>query len=255
MDNNMIKVFKNQEFGKIRIVEGTNSAIMFCATDVATALGYSNVNDAVIKHCKKDGVAFCEVIDSMGRKQQAKFVSEGNLYRLIASSHLPSAEKFESWIFDDVIPTIRKTGGYVNNDETFIQTYLPFADDNTKLLFKNTLETIRKQNELIENQKPMVEFANQITQSKDTIDIGQLAKVVHDENIKIGRNKLFDWLRNNKILMTSNVPYQSYIDNKYFKVIETTKHTTYGDKIFTKTLVTGKGQAYIVEKLRKEFCD
>jgi len=114
---------------------------------------------------------------------------------------------------------------------------------------------IKKLEGTIEQQKPLVEFATQVTNSKDTIDIGQLAKVVHDEHIKIGRNKLFEWLRNKKMLRDNNEPYQSYIDNKYFKVIETTKHTTYGDKIFTKTLVTGKGQAYIVEKLRKEFCD
>ena len=112
---------------------------------------------------------------------------------------------------------------------------------------------IKKLECTIEQQKPLVEFATQVTNSKDTIDIGQLAKVVHDEHIKIGRNKLFEWLRNKKMLRDNNEPYQSYIDNKYFKVIETTKHTTYGDKIFTKTLVTGKGQAYIVEKLRKEF--
>ena len=112
---------------------------------------------------------------------------------------------------------------------------------------------IKKLEGTIEQQKPLVEFATQVTNSKDTIDIGQLAKVVHDEHIKIGRNKLFEWLRNKKMLRDNNEPYQSYIDNKYFKVIETTKHTTYGDKIFTKTLVTGKGQAYIVEKLRKEF--
>ena len=253
MENEIVKVFESKDFGKIRTTK-INDEPWFVGKDVASCLAYGNSRKALADHVDDEdkGVTKC---DTLGGKQELTIINESGLYSLILSSKLPTAKQFKHWITHDVIPTIRKTGGYVNNDETFIQTYLPFADDNTKLLFKNTLETIRKQNELIENQKPMVEFANQITQSKDTIDIGQLAKVVHDENIKIGRNKLFDWLRNNKILMTSNVPYQSYIDNKYFKVIETTKHTTYGDKIFTKTLVTGKGQAYIVEKLRKEFCD
>ena len=253
MENEIVRVFENKEFGKIRTAK-IDDEPWFVGKDVADCLAYSNSRKALADHVDDEDKGVTKR-DTLGGKQEMTIINESGLYSLILGSHLPNAKQFKHWITHDVIPTIRKTGGYVNNDETFIQTYLPFADDNTKLLFKNTLETIRKQNELIENQKPMVEFANQITQSKDTIDIGQLAKVVHDENIKIGRNKLFDWLRNNKILMTSNVPYQSYIDNKYFKVIETTKHTTYGDKIFTKTLVTGKGQAYIVEKLRKEFCD
>ena len=253
MENEIVRVFENKEFGKIRTAKIDDES-WFVGKDVADCLAYSNSRKALADHVDDEDKGVTKR-DTLGGKQEMTIINESGLYSLILGSHLPNAKQFKHWITHDVIPTIRKTGGYVNNDETFIKTYLPFADDNTKLLFKNTLETIRKQNELIENQKPMVEFANQITQSKDTIDIGQLAKVVHDENIKIGRNKLFDWLRNNKILMTNNVPYQPFIDNKYFKVIETTKHTTYGDKIFTKTLVTGKGQAYIVEKLRKEFCN
>jgi len=253
MENEIVRVFENKEFGKIRTAK-IDDEPWFVGKDVASCLAYKDTSDALKKHVDDEDKGVGET-PTPGGKQKVIIINESGLYSLILGSHLPNAKQFKHWITHDVIPTIRKTGGYVNNDETFIKTYLPFADDNTKLLFKNTLETIRKQNELIETQKPMVEFANQITQSKDTIDIGQLAKVVHDESIKIGRNKLFDWLRNNKILMPNNVPYQSYIDNKYFKVIETTKHTTYGDKIFTKTLVTGKGQAYIVEKLRKEFCN
>ncbi len=89
---------------------------------------------------------FHTVIDSMGREQQAKFINEGNLYRLIVNSKLPSAEKFENWVFDEVLPSIRKTGGYVSNEDMFINTYLPFADEQTKLLFKSTLETIKSLN-------------------------------------------------------------------------------------------------------------
>ena len=102
----------------------------------------------------------------------------------------------------------------------------------------------------IEEQKPLVSFATQVTNSSDCIDIGQFAKVLKDENIKIGRNKLFSWLRENKYLMNNNEPYQKYIDNGYFTVVEVTKQTAYGVKIYTKTLITGKGQIYILEKLR-----
>ena len=107
--------------------------------------------------------------------------------------------------------------------------------------------------EKIEEDKPMVDFANTISASSDSIDIGTFAKLVKDENIPLGRNKLFDWLRINKYLMNNNVPYQTYIDNGYFEVVEYTYNTPYGSKLGTKTLVTGKGQIKLVEKLRKEF--
>lgn len=108
---NEIKIFENAEFGSVRTIE-ENGKVMFCGKDVAAALGYKDTVNALKAHCKEDGVAIHHLIDSMGRKQAAKFISEGNLYRLTAHSSLPSAEKFESWIFDEVLPSIRKTGSY-----------------------------------------------------------------------------------------------------------------------------------------------
>lgn len=108
---NEIKIFENAEFGSVRTIE-ENGKVMFCGKDVAAALGYKDTVNALKAHCKEDGVAIHHLIDSMGRKQAAKFISEGNLYRLTAHSSLPSAEKFESWIFDEVLPSIRRTGGY-----------------------------------------------------------------------------------------------------------------------------------------------
>ena len=106
----------------------------------------------------------------------------------------------------------------------------------------------------IENDKPLVEFSNQISKSVNSIDIGQFSKVVKDENIDIGRNRLFQWLRDNKYLMKDNVPYQSKIEQGLFEVKEYTYKTPYGVKNGVKCLVTGKGQIFLVEKLRKEFC-
>lgn len=105
----------------------------------------------------------------------------------------------------------------------------------------------------IEEDKPYTEFAKHVTESSDTVDVGEFAKIVKNEHIIIGRNRLFEWLRKNKYLMSNNTPYQKYIENKYFEVVETTKETAYGTKVFTKTLITGKGQVALVEKLRKEF--
>ena len=105
----------------------------------------------------------------------------------------------------------------------------------------------------IEEDKPLVEFAETISKTSDSIDIGTFSKLVKDQNIKIGRNKLFEWLRDNGYLMKSNIPYQKYIDNNYFEIVEYTYKTPYGEKLTTKTLITGLGQVKIIEKLRKEL--
>lgn len=105
----------------------------------------------------------------------------------------------------------------------------------------------------IEGDKPYTDFAKHVTKSSDTVDVGEFSKIVKNEHIDIGRNRLFAWLREKKYLMNNNTPYQKYIENKYFEVVETTKSTAYGIKVFTKTLITGKGQIYLVERLRKEF--
>ena len=105
----------------------------------------------------------------------------------------------------------------------------------------------------IEEDKPLVEFAETISQASDSIDIGTFSKLVKDQDIKIGRNKLFEWLRDNGYLMKSNIPYQKYIDNNYFEIVEYTYKTPYGEKLTTKTLITGLGQVKIIEKLRKEL--
>lgn len=130
---------------------------------------------------------------------------------------------------------------------------MPYADENTKTLFKLNLQTISQLNNIIAKQKPLVDFAETVSSTKDIIDMNKMAKLLNDEHIPIGRNKLFEWLRTNKILMSNNTPYQKYIDNGYFKIKESTKETAYGTKIFITTYVTGKGQIYIIEKLRKLY--
>ena len=101
-----IAIFNNQQFGEIRTLDEPNGTY-FCGKDVATALGYSNTKDAIIRHCRKDGVVKRDLIDNIGRSQQTAFIDEGNLYRLIVHSKLPTAEQFERWVFDEVLPSIR----------------------------------------------------------------------------------------------------------------------------------------------------
>ena len=111
---NNLQIFSNAKFGEIRTIE-ENGTVLFCGSDIAKALGYADTAKAIKLHCKEDGWAICPVIDSMGREQQAKFINEGNVYRLIAHSKLPAAEQFERWVFDEVLPTIRRNGAYMTD--------------------------------------------------------------------------------------------------------------------------------------------
>lgn len=113
---NQMEIFKNPEFGSVRIVVD-DEKYFFCGMDVARALGYKDTVNALKAHCKEDGVAFYHLTDSLGREQKAKFISEGNLYRLIVHSKLPSAERFERWVFDEVLPTIRQYGAYLTREK------------------------------------------------------------------------------------------------------------------------------------------
>ncbi|TGA96716.1 toxin Bro [Sporolactobacillus shoreae] len=113
---NQVKIFENSDFGKLPVIV-VNDKPQFGATESAEMLGYAKPLNAIAQHCKEDGSSFQGVIDSLGRTQKKKFISEGNLYRLITHSHLPAAEKFESWVFDEVLPAIRKTGSYATKKD------------------------------------------------------------------------------------------------------------------------------------------
>ena len=249
---NMIQTFVNEEFGSLRTLE-ENGKILFCGKDVATALGYSNTKDAIKRHCRWGVKHALPHPQSPNKTIEMFFIPEGDVYRLIAHSRLPAAERFEEWIFDEILPTIRRTGGYVGNEDMFVESYLPFADDAVKNLFRLNLITIRQLNEKIRRDEPLVQFANQVADTENVIDIGRMAKLANEENIRIGRNTLFRWLKGRKILMSNNIPYQQFIDRGYFVV----KESMYGQhgmqKTYQQTYVTGKGQQYIIRLLKEYF--
>ena len=155
-----LQMFRNEEFGEIRTVT-INNEPMFCLTDVCKPLGITHITD-VKKRLKKDGVVTTEVIDRLGRKQNAAFINESNLYKVIFQSRKENAERFTDWVTSEVLPTIRKTGGYVHNEDVFVATYLPFADANIKNLFRTTLQTIREQNQLIKRQQEEIEYQDSV---------------------------------------------------------------------------------------------
>lgn len=123
-ETSKVMVYEHPLFGKVRMyVE--NGKSWFCATDIATSLGYSNPRDAIVRHCKSHGVVNHDVIDSMGRIQQMKFISEGNIYRLTAKSQMPRADEFENWIFDEIVPSVVNTGSYSVHLNSQILIILP----------------------------------------------------------------------------------------------------------------------------------
>ena len=199
--NNMIKIFKNEEFGSLRILKDDNGRIMFCGKDVASALGYSNTKDAIKRHCRWGVKHDLPHPQSPSKTIKMIFIPEGDVYRLVAHSKLPRAAEFESWIFDKILPQINQTGGYVSNEEMFIENYLPFLDKPYRNLFRLQMMAINKLNERIRHDQPLVEFANQVANTDNLIDMNAMAKLARAENIPVGRNKLYGWLKSMRVLI------------------------------------------------------
>lgn len=249
MENGML-VFKNEEFGQVRVID-EGGKTLFCGADVAQALGYSNFRDAIRRHCK--GVVKRDSLTN-GGAQSLSYIPEGDVYRLVTHSKLPSAEKFERWVFDDVLPTIRSTGGYVDNDELFINTYMPTLDGESRAMFKATLSSLRKANEKIAEDKPKVLFAEAVDSSVNSILISDLAKLIKQNGVNIGQNRLYSWMRENGYLIKRrgsdyNSPTQKSMEAGWFEIKERTVTKPDGQIIVTKTpKVTGKGQQYFVNK-------
>ena len=254
MDNEL-QIFKNEELEmEIRtlIIEGEP---YFVGKDVASVLGYAKPLNAIAKHVEEDDSLKWGLIDSLGRNQQTIVINESGLYSLILSSKLPQAKKFKRWVTSEVLPQIRKTGGYIPVDEGMTDSEIMAR---ALLIAQGTInkkdELIRQHEKTIEQQKPLVDFANTIASTSKSIDMSSFAKLIKDEGIKMGRNKLFEWLRNNGYLMKNknNEPYQRYIDSKIFEVVEYTITINGKSEPKIKTLVTGKGQIYLIKKLKEQ---
>lgn len=251
MSENMIKTFTNTEFGSLRTII-VNDEPHFIGKEVAEILGYANPKNAVPKHVDDEDKLSTQ-IEYAGQKRSITVINESGLYSLIFGSKLPKAKQFKHWVTSEVLPTIRKTGGYVSNDDLFINTYLPFADEPTKMLFRTTLTTINQLNAKIEKDKPLVEFADRVGDTSGLIDVGAFAKLLHKKNVKIGRTKLFAWLREQKYLRHNNEPYQKWINSGIFQTREYTYMAKGEPCIGIKTYITGKGQTYLADKIEMEF--
>lgn len=235
------QIFNNPEFGELRTIE-EGDKIYFVASDVAKMLGYKRPADAVTAHCKG---SVKRRLPTNGGTQQMKVIPEGDLYRLIANSELPSAERFESWVFDEVLPAIRKTGGY----------HIPQSPEEQMaqgLLAAQKL--LAEKDKRIEEMRPKEIFADAVSVSKTDILIGDLAKLIKQSGHDIGQKRLFAWLREKGYLIKRkgldwNMPTQRAMEMKLFRVKETVVTHADGHTTVNKTpKVTGKGQIYFINK-------
>ena len=248
---NELRVFDNAQFGRVRIIE-ENGKPLFCGSDVAKALGYAKPNNAINDHCKG---ALKRGTPTNGGMQEMSFIPEGDVYRLITHSKLPTAERFESWVFDEVLPSIRKHGGYIDGQETMTDDELLA---NALMVAQRKIEARDKQIEVQEKQieamHPKALFADAVSASKTSILIGDLAKLLKQNGVDIGQKRLFQWLRENKYLISQkgasyNSPTQRSMEMKLFEVKETTITHADGHITINRTAkVTGKGQVYFINK-------
>lgn len=244
---NNLQIFNNQEFGEVRTIE-LNNKPYFVAIDITKSLGYKNPNKAVKDHCRWVTKQRVPHPQNKSKTIEVNVIPEGDMYRLITNSELPSAEKFENWIFDEVLPQIRQTGGYIptNEDET--------EEDILAKAILIAQKTIKKKNRIIEEQKPLVSFANKVATSQNSLLVREVAKLASKQGIAIGEKRLWEKLRNwNLIFKNSREPKQYGIDRGYFEVVEGTKESSKGTFTYQTTRVTGKGQVYIISRLEKEL--
>lgn len=245
---NEMQIFKNDMFGQVRIIT-ENDKTLFCAFDVASALGYAKPRNAVSAHCKgalKRGVL------TNGGMQDMTFIPEGDIYRLVVRSNLPAAEQFESWIFDEVLPSIRKHGAYAT--PATIDNIINDPDFGIRLLQELKAER-DKSAELtakIEADKPKVEFAEALETSTNSITVKQLSVLLAQRGCDTGEKRLFNEMREDGFLLTHgnyyNEPAQRYMDMKLFEVKTGTYTTAYGDtRNSRQTLITPKGLQYLMD--------
>lgn len=267
-----VKEYISTEFGSVRtIAEGGKT--WFCATDITRILGYTNGRKAVADHCNERGVTKRDTPTTNQYNavvmQQFSYIDEGNLYRLIAHSKLPAAQRFECWVFDEVLPDIRKHGMYatattvesfLNNPDNLIQILTAYKEEKEEReKLETECEELRCENDLlstrIDNDKPLVNFAASVSSSDSLITISDLAKIICQNGYDIGGKRLFEWMRTNGYLCNTkgftNSPTQRSINLGLFRVCEFTVSSARGTRITYTPKVTAKGQIYFINKFLK----
>lgn len=243
-----LKIFENPEFGSVRTVE-IDGEPWLVGKDVAKILGYTDAYGALKKHVDDEDRQNCQN-DSFETPRGMTIINESGLYSLVIGSKLPSAKKFKRWVTSEVLPSIRKHGMYAEEELL----------DNPDLLIKvaqalkEEQEKNKKLSEENKRMKPKEIFADAVSVSSTSILIGELAKIIKQNGVNIGQNRLFIWMRENGYLISRkgtdyNMPMQKSMDLGLFEIKERTINNPDGSVRITKTvLVTGKGQQYFINK-------
>lgn len=256
---NDLEIFKNAEFGEIRTVVKDGEP-WFVGKDVAEILGYSNTSKAVMNHVDEEDKRFfmLDIADSqngnlpVGQSKTA-LVNEGGLYSLIIGSKLPNAKRFKRWVTSEVLPSIRKNGGYIAGQETMTD------DELMARALQVAQNKILERDKQIKTMKPKAIFADAVAASHTSILVGELAKILKQNGVNIGQNRLYEWLRENGYLIKGNkrtdrnAPTQRSMDMGLFEVKISTVVNSDGSVRETRTTkVTGKGQQYFINKFLAE---
>lgn len=251
---NDMKIFESSEFGAVRVVD-VNGEPWFVARDVASALGYVDTTQAIRMHCEK--AKDFRGVEMTATATPMKIIPEEDVYALIFGSHLESAKQFRRWICDEVLPAIRKHGGYL----TPAKLEEALTDPDTIIRLATNLKAEREKRKALEAQaaadRPKVVFAESIEVAKTSILVGEMAKLIKQATgCDMGQNRFFEWLRANGYLhkggSARNMPTQRCIDAGWMEIKEGTRIGSSGECHITRTpKVTGKGQIYFVNLFRE----
>lgn len=252
---NELKIFENPAFGKVRVVEQGGEP-WFVGKDVAEILGYSDLNKAVAMHVDDDDKKLNDKTSPSFGQRGTTLINESGLYSLVLSSKLPDAKKFKRWVTSEVLPAIRKTGGYIAGSEKMSDAELMAkAVLVAQATIKERDARIKELESDTQRMKPKEIFADAVSASDQTILIGDLAKLIKQNGHDMGQKRMFEWLRNNGYLIKRqgadyNSPTQRAMELGLFRIKETAVTHSDGHVTVSKTVkVTGKGQAYFVNKL------
>lgn len=236
---NELKLFENPEFGNVRTIETDDGKVMFCGKDIASALGYSRERDAISAHCK--GAVKYRILTN-GGEQSMTFIPEGDVYRLIAHSKLPNAERFEKWVFDEVLPTIRKTGSYsIQLDSYMIDDPIERAkrwieEQQEKKLLERKVSALTVDNEVM---RPKAEYFDDLVDRNLLTNFRDTAK-----ELKVGQKEFINFLISSGYIyrdQRNNLkPYAKHVENGLFEIKESSNQAT--KWAGTQTLITPKGR-------------
>lgn len=246
MNNLKTQQVFNFENNSIRTIL-VNDELYFVGKDVAEILGYKNVSRDINRHVDEEDRQNYQN-GTFESPRGLTIINESGLYSLILGSKLPKAKKFKRWVTSEVLPSIRKTGGYTNIPRTFHEALRLAAD---------TEEERARMEQQIKLDAPYTMFGKTVSNSNGAISIGEFCKIVYEKHgISIGRNKMFSWLRKKGYLISygreKNNPKQKYIEQGLFVSNPVIVARTQGNIQEATTLITGKGQVYFLEKLQED---